>query len=174
MVTFVPNALNMLANSTPTWLPPMTTRLSGSSSSSRMSSVVSTPGRSRPSMGSRADSEPVAMIIFLAAISVLFTLTRRGDASLPMPLCRLTLFALISCSTPDTRVSTTFLLRSIIRGKFALTLPISTPNSSALLASRKISALLTSAFVGIQPWLRHVPPSLSFSIRATSAPRWAA
>ena len=148
--------------------------LSGSACNSRISSVVSTPGRSTPGIGSRADSEPVATIIFLVAISSSFTLTRRGDRMRPVPLQTLILFCFISCSTPDTSWLAILLLRAIIFWKLVLTTGISNPKSSALFASRSTSTLLTSALVGIQPRLRQVPPNLSRSTTATLAPRCAA
>src|SRR5690606_22514047 len=49
-----------------------------------------------------------------------------------------------------------------------------TPNCSDSRVESATSAACSSALVGMQPTCRQVPPSLSFSTRATSIPSWAA
>src|SRR3989304_6072089 len=48
------------------------------------------------------------------------------------------------------------------------------PNSLPRLIRSRTSAFFSKALLGIQPRFRQAPPTLSFSIRATFIPNWAA
>ena len=67
MVTLVPRAENMEANSTPITPPPIIARLLGTFSNLKRSSLVSTPSLSSPGIGIRAGFEPTASIVCFAS-----------------------------------------------------------------------------------------------------------
>ncbi|MPM08547.1 hypothetical protein SDC9_54860 [bioreactor metagenome] len=75
---------------------------------------------------------------------------------------------------PETNVLTTSFFLFIIFSRENFTSPTSIPKLSERLIFSKASILLTSAFVGIHPWFRQVPPSLFSSIMITFFPPWAA
>ena len=54
--------------------------------------------------------------------------------------------------------------------KSTLTVPVWTPYSAARRAVLATMALARSALVGLQPWLRQVPPARSISMIATCFP----
>ena len=67
IVTLVPSAENIEANSTPITPPPIMARLSGTLSNLNRSSLVSTPSLSSPGIGISAGFEPTASIVCLAS-----------------------------------------------------------------------------------------------------------
>ena len=129
-----------------------------------------------PGMGGKAFTEPAAIITASAVIVSLspfgfVTSTVLGDTKTASPSILVILFSLRSPATPDVSVLDISFLRAIICGKstsrpFTLT-PSSSPRSLMSLIS---SALLKRHLVGMQPMLRQVPPSFSFSISVTLAP----
>ena len=67
IVTLVPRAENIEANSTPITPPPIMARLLGTFSKLKSSSLVSTPSLSSPGIGIRAGYEPTASIVCFAS-----------------------------------------------------------------------------------------------------------
>ena len=86
------------------------------------------------------------------------------------------LFFLKRKATPETLASTTASLCAIICGRSSFGLPTLMPKPAKLWpASSKSSEVWRSAFDGMQPTLRQVPPKVaSFSMTATLRPSWAA
>ncbi len=67
MVIWHPAAAQTAASSTPITPPPMITMRSRGRMSESSSSLVTTPGVSRPGMGGRAGTEPAAIRMFSAS-----------------------------------------------------------------------------------------------------------
>ena len=163
-VISAPSALNMLANSQPITPPPMTSRLFGASSSTRMSSEVRSAGWSMSSPGSPAtgagrhheDVELHAAPVDDDRVAV--DPARAADD--------LDLLRLQAASTPPRRRMTMSFLRAIIFGKSNETPSTTRPYSSARRIFRSRSAVARSALVGMHPQFRHVRPGC----RARSPP----
>ncbi len=137
-------------------------------------SSISTPGK-------RATSEPLAMTITLASSAVSLpsaplTITLPGAAMRPSPVTVSILFFLKRKATPLTLAATLSSLCFIIAARSSFGAPKTTPRAPRpCAASSNISEACRSAFEGMQPMLRHVPPSvLRFSTTATFIPSWAA
>ena len=77
---------------------------------------------------------------------------------------------------PLTLAPTTSPFRACMRARSSETAPTLTPCSASLcVASWKCSEDCSSAFDGMQPTFRQVPPSVArFSTQATFMPSWAA
>ena len=130
---------------------------------------------------SGAESEPVAMTIALAATSSrdpssLMTRTLPGAATDPTPRTESILFFLKRKATPETLASTTASLWPIIAFKSSTGVPTPMPKpAKSCPAASNSSEVWRSAFDGMQPTLRQVPPNVgSFSTTATLRPSWAA
>ena len=126
-------------------------------------------------------SEPVAMMIEVrldpcVAPSAPVTTTRPGAAIRPLPLSQSILFLRNRNSTPRVRVVTTLSLRAIIAARSSATSPTLTPcSASSRPASANFSEDCSSAFDGMQPILRQVPPRLPrLSTQAVLSPSCAA
>ena len=130
---------------------------------------------------SRAISEPVAITMFLVStICVLpsppVTSTLPAPRILPLPLMTSILFFFIRNSTPLTLPSMPCCLKFIIAGRSSFGAETLTPIlAKECPASSNISEACSSAFDGMQPTLRQVPPSVAFfSTTATFMPSCAA
>ncbi len=104
------------------------------------------------------------------------TATLPGAAIFPSPLSQVTLFLRNRNSTPLTLAVTTSSLRACIRLRSSFTPSTITPCAAKSCdAAAKFSEDCSSAFDGMQPILRHVPPSVAlFSTHATFMPSCAA
>ena len=129
----------------------------------------------------RATSEPVAMtMFFVSTVCVLpsapFTSILPGAAMRPRPMKASILFFLNRNATPLTLPSTPSSLNFIIAGRSSFGLGTLMPISAKPCpASSNSSEACSSAFDGMQPTLRQVPPKvLSFSTTATFRPSCAA
>ena len=149
-------------------------RLSAPVEETTVFSSISTPGR-------RATSEPVAMTIAFASSvfslpSSPLTMTLPGAAMRPSPVTQSILFFLNRNATPLTLAATVSSLCFIIAARSSFGAPTTTPSGSRPCpASSNISEAWRSAFEGMQPMFRQVPPSvLRFSTTATFMPSWAA
>ena len=130
---------------------------------------------------SRAMSEPVAMTMFLVSTvcalpSLPVTSTLPAPRILPVPLMTSILFFFIRNSTPLTLPSMPCCLKFIIDGRSSFGAETLTPIlAKECAASSNISEACSSAFDGMQPTLRQVPPSVAFfSTTATFMPSCAA
>ena len=130
---------------------------------------------------SRAISEPVAMTMFLVSTvcalpSLPVTSTLPAPRILPLPLMTSILFFFIRNSTPLTLPSMPCCLKFIIDGRSSFGAETLTPIlAKECPASSNISEACSSAFDGMQPTLRQVPPSVAFfSTTATFMPSCAA
>ena len=85
-----------------------------------------------------------------------------------------TFLRLHAASTPERILRTTSSLRAIIRVKSMVGSGTMIPKSAALRILRSRSAPASSDLVGMQPQLRHVPPSSARSMSTVSAPSCAA
>ena len=136
---------------------------------------ISTPGTLR-------GCEPVAMTISFVAWSVCGCSPvdldrRRLPARRAVPLIQSILFLRKRNSTPLVRVVTTLSLRACTCFMSMRTLApsIDSPHSFAFCATLSAWACSSSAFVGMQPQIRQVPPSaFCFSTTATRRPSCAA
>ena len=131
--------------------------------------------------GSGMLSDPVAIRIAPVSTSwppgaPVSSATRPGAAMRALPLSQSTLFLRNRNSTPRVRVPTTLSLRAIIAARSSPTSPTLTPCSArACRASTNFSDDCSSAFDGMQPILRQVPPSVAReSTQAVRMPSWAA
>ena len=137
-------------------------------------SSISTPFRGE-------DSEPVAMTIAFASIVCAspfsgVTVTLPGAAIEPVPMNVSILFFLKRYATPLTLACTTESLWACIAGRSSFGVPTLMPNVSKRWPARSnISEVCSSAFDGMQPTFRQVPPKVGlFSMTATLRPSWAA
>ena len=126
------------------------------------------------------DSEPVAMMMFLAPITSAppspSTVTSPLAEMRPLPLSQSILFFLNRNSMPAVLSLTTLFLLAIMVGRSSSTEPSLMPWPARLcLASSNFSELVSSALDGMQPTLRQVPPSvLRCSTQAVFRPSCAA
>jgi hypothetical protein len=129
-------------------------------------------------MGGMIGEEPVAMIALLK-LSPRSPRSNTIDVALskrPAPSNAVTLFALKSEAMPPVICLTTAAFHSFAAAKFNSGSAVTTPSFSLISrAAWSACAVVTHAFVGIQPTRRHVPPSSdSRSTHATRAPSCAA
>ena len=120
---------------------------------------------------------PVAMIIFsVSMVSILvpiLTDIELGETRRPVPLICLILFFFIKNSMPLLRRSDTSRLRFTLLLKSTLNFSTFIPYLSACFIRLYTSAFFNSAFVGMQPQFKHIPPSLSLSMTQTFWPNCA-
>ena len=175
IVTFVPNALKIEANSQPMTPPPTMRRLAGTRPRSRISLLLRIRLPSNGRKGSATSEEPVAtMILFAATAPMPSTSIEAAPVRRPVPLSTSIRRAFRIFSTPETSSFTT---RDLFAKSPAGSISTGPPEMPRPFPSRTRSsrcAAPCSAFVGMQPQLRHVPPSDSFSMRQTFAPSCAA
>ncbi len=125
-------------------------------------------------------SEPVAITMFLVSTTCDLpsaeTSTLPEPRILPVPLITSILFFFIRNSTPLTLPSMPCCLKFIIAGRSSLGAETLTPIlAKECPASSNISEACSSAFEGMQPTLRQVPPRVAFfSTTATFMPSWLA
>ncbi len=175
-VTSAPRRRQTLPSSRPITPPPTTTRWPGTSSSSSAPVEVTMRSSSTSTPGSGTLSLPVAMTIRLASYNVPPTSTLPAATMRPAPLSQAILFLLNRNSTPLTLAVTTSLLRSCMRSRSSFTPSTTMPWSfHECMVSWKFSLDCSSAFEGMQPMLRQVPPRVArFSTTATFMPSCAA
>ena len=108
--------------------------------------------------------------------SAVFTSTLPGAVMRPLPMKVSTLFFLSRNSTPLTLPSTPWSLNAIIAGSTSLGVVTPMPILEKLWpASSNSSEACSSAFDGMQPMFRQVPPKVArFSTTAVFRPSWAA
>ena len=130
---------------------------------------------------SRAISEPVAITMFLVSTTCVLpsppvTSTLPVPSTLPLPWMTSILFFFIRNSTPLTLPSMPCCLKFIIAGRSSFGAETLMPIlAKECPASSNISEACSSAFDGMQPTLRQVPPSVAFfSTTATFMPSCAA
>jgi len=98
-----------------------------------------------------------------------------ADSKLPTPVSTRTPRCLASPERPRESVLTTASLRARIAGRSRRGSPKWMPASRSSLAESITSAMCRSVFEGMQPTLRHTPPSVEWrSTSATALPRSAA
>ncbi len=179
-VTSAPSRCHTLPSSSPITPPPITTSRPGTRSSSSAPVELTMRFSSISMPGSDTLSLPVAMTTCLARKSLAppspVTATVFGAVIRPAPFSQVTPFFLNRNSTPLVLAATTSFLRACMRARSSVTSPTITPCAAMpSLASWKLSELCSSAFDGMQPILRQVPPSVArFSTQATFSPSWAA
>ena len=180
IVTSLPNLRKMEANSTPTAPLPRITSERGSSCRWIASSLVMMRVRSMSTPGTLRGVEPVATMISLAS-SVCFSPSKTSTLPLPasraVPLIQSILFFLKRNSMPRVRPLTTLSLRvwTWVMSIAGVPAGIVTPHSLAFWMTFSACACSSSAFVGMQPQMRQVPPSaFCFSTTATFIPSCAA
>jgi hypothetical protein len=137
--------------------------------------------------GSSMESEPAAMTTLVPLSSTsppscCLTLTTLPLCRVPKPKNGVTLFALNSIAMPPVNCFTIRSLRSIIAGTSifgSLKLMPCSPNRWPMFQNWREES--SSAFDGMQPMRRHVPPSAGLpslpsaaSMQATFMPSWAA
>ena len=164
-VTSHPKLLKTDANSRPITPAPMMQRLPGRVSRASNPVESSTPGSSVPSTERALGRDPVAIIKLSAVYSSPPTRTVLLPVKTPLPRTRVMPGCDMSVSTSSRSLSTTAHLRSYIFAKSTCT---SSPHT--LLAASIASASWQKAFVGMHPWLRHVPPTSAFSTMVTVSP----
>ena len=161
IVTSVSNRLKIEANSQPMIPPPRMTSLLGTSVCARSPVESTQRGESRPGMGGRTGTEPVAMIALRNVTSsppstaIVFAPVNR-----PAPCTHSTPFALKSEAMPPVICDTTPSFQPATAAKSRVGSPTCTPRrANVSRASWSACALCTQAFVGMQPTRRQVPPS---------------
>ena len=181
-VTSAPSRRHTEPSSSPITPAPTTSSRSGTLSSTS-APVEDTMRFSSISMPlSRATSEPVAMTMALVSSvcvlpSAALTSTLPGAAMRPRPWKLSILFFLSRKATPLTLPSTPSSLNFIMAARSSFGVPTPMPIlPNAWPASSNSSDACSSAFDGMQPTLRQVPPKvLSFSttadLHAQAAPR---
>jgi hypothetical protein len=178
-VILVPSAAKKHANSEPTTPPPSTAMRFGWFESSSASWLVITRSPSSLKSGGTQALAPEATMMW-SAVSSAFPpslsamTTRFGPASLAVPRTISTWRPCSSVLTPPVSCFTTFCLRSSIQPQLTRGSPTSMPNSFARRICSSRCAETIHALVGMQPQLRHVPPSSSFSTTAVLSPSCAA
>ena len=175
IVTSLPKRRKIDANSTPTAPLPRITIDLGISFSPMASSLVMIRFRSISIPGTLRGCDPVATMISRLADSICawpsVTSTRPLPARRPLPLIQSILFFLNRSSMPPVRPLTILSFRACT---CAMSMPIAAwpsvrPQSFHSCATLRACACSRSAFVGIQPQLRQVPPSVG--ARSTTAVR---
>ena len=126
-------------------------------------------------MGRPLGLEPVARTIALSAASVrspssVFTTRVLASLRWPVPAMTSTPRFFSEPCRPFQLVSTIFCLNDRTRSMSTPSKVALTPYSPAVCACSATSAACSSALVGMQPQCRQVPPTLSFSTRATFMP----
>ena len=177
-VTSAPRSDHNEANSRPTAPAPTTIAERGTSPIASAWSLLMTRLPSSSTPGRLLAYDPVATMKCPAS-SVRFpdspvTVSFCAESKAPLPVMVSILFFFIRNWRPLCSWSTIFCLRAIAVGQSSSTPATLTPTSAPLRASWYTSAVWSSALVGMQPWCRQVPPSLSRSTRATLIPSWAA
>jgi len=151
------------------------TKLLGISVNANVPVLSITPGRSAPGIGMRTGSEPTAKIIQSAVSVLLPTCIVWASLTIPRPRYTATPLAFKRPSTPPTNVFTIEPLYCCALAQSTSIPETVMPNlADCSLMALNVELTWISAFVGIQPTLRQVPPTLSASIRETLAPIWAA
>ena len=170
------------ANSAPITPPPITATRSGSVSASLFvlwSDVMTVvPLTSMPGIARGADpahtttARPDRVCV---PPSWPVTATAPSDVSRPQPNTTFTLRRFSSPDRPLCRLPTMPALRLLAAGQSGSGVPPTfTPCSAAWLTVRNTSAACSSAFAGMHPRCRQVPPTFSASTRATDRPADAA
>ncbi len=163
-LTLAPSASYTVAISRPMMPPPMMRSRLGTSARSSAPVESMRRGSSYGKPGMRADCEPAAMMqwsnetVFFPSLPC--TSRVCGDANRAVPSTTVTLRALARPASPLVSLATTpsFQARSLARS--VLGLPNSTPNAPISSASAITRAACSSALDGMQPTLRHTPPSV--------------
>ncbi len=121
-------------------------------------------------------TEPVATITarpstICVSPSAPSTAIRPGPSRRPTPFTTATLRFFSSPDSPFTRPATTAFLRASAASQSKLASPTTTPKSPALRTVVITSAACSQLLAGMQPRNKQVPPTSSFSTRATSRPK---
>ena len=178
-VTSAPSRRQTEPSSSPITPAPTTTRCPGtlSRSSAPVEETIVFSSNSSSTPGMPATSDPVAMTMFFASISLVLpsssaTETLPSPSTVPVPRSTSTLFFFIRKATPSTLDFTVASLCAIIAGRSSFGLPTLTPSfGNVASVSWNISDACSSAFDGMQPMLRQVPPSVGrFSTIAVLRP----
>ncbi len=186
-VTVLPSRAHTLPSSSPITPAPMMPRRAGTSvkSSAPAESTMRTP--SSGATGSGVGREPVARMMCSAdtvttAPSAPVTSTLPSPASRPLPFSHVTPFFLNSPPMPPVNWRTMPSLRATMAAGSIVTSPTVMPWAARPCRARwYCSDDSSSAFDGIQPTLRQVPPSAGLpslptqrSTQAVLSPSWAA
>ena len=117
------------------------------------------------------------MIMFFAVRSIwpfsVWTAIWLGAVAVAVPLKILILLAFTRPTKPLRKPTTMAFFRCWMLGQFGDADGISIPIREACFADNSVWAEAKSAFEGMQPLFRHVPPKWDFSIKATEIPFWA-
>jgi len=145
-------------------MPPPTTSSRFGMSCSISASVESiTRGSSHGKPGSFTGCEPAAMMQFAKRMrfvpSAVTTSSTFAEANLPVPVTVRTLRAFAMPARPPVSWPTTLSLCARSLSRSILASPNDTPYALACFASSITSAACSKAFEGMQPTLRHTPPS---------------
>ncbi len=145
----------------------------GSSSAPVESTIRGSSGSGRPPSFSSTTCEPAAMIalskrttFFSPVLScavpvVISTSTWCGSRNCPTPRTISTLRAFAIPARPPVSLPTTLPFQPRRRSRSNCGAPNTTPCSASAFASSLTAATCSSAFDGMQPTLRHTPPSVA-------------
>ena len=176
-VTSAPRRRQTEPSSSPITPAPMTISRFGTDGSDRapVESTIRPATKSTPGRG--VGSEPVAMMMFLAATTVLdpsaaVTSTWPGATMRPRPFSQSTLFFLNRNSMPLVRAVTLSAFWAIICVRSSSGVPTLMPRpAKSLPAASNSSEACSRALDGIQPTFRQVPPRVSrISTQAAFSP----
>ena len=166
--TWLPNAANRDANSTPITPPPITTSRCGTALTASRPVESTTSGLSfAPGIGGITGTEPVAMITWSAVLWTPSTSTAPGPTRVPWPKTTSTWFRFSVDATPATSLVTTSAFQAWTFAQSKVTFSAVTPNCSLCSAWLYSFAEFSSDLVGMQPTFRQVPPRNSFSTSST-------
>ena len=178
-VVCTPRSVYTEANSAPITPPPITAARSGSLSAVLLVAwsdvMIRSPSTSMPGMA--RGTEPVHRIVARPFSVCPSTETAPSAVSFPSPMITCTLRRLSNPESPPCNCLTMPALRVLAAGQSgSATTPSGsfTPCAPAWFTVRKTSAACSSALAGMQPRCRQVPPTFSFSTRATVRPADAA
>ena len=175
IVTLVPRSVIIDANSQPMAPPPITAAVGGSGCKESSSSEVRTNVPSTSNPGIVLGTEPDAMTTVSPSSSTspdspLDTVTRWPGPRVPRPSYMVTLRRLSSAGQPADELIDHLLLALLghreVHGRLGrVDAELGRPSTA-----RRIAAVSSSSLAGMQPTLRHVPPSRPFSTSAMDSP----
>ncbi len=173
--TFAPMRAYTVANSRPITPPPTISRFFGMRLMRTASSLLTITSPSCGHAFTSIGAEPVAMTIACAVYSSVppsrfFSETEFALVNEASPYANSTLFALNSWFTPPTFAFTTLSAKAATPSRSTSAFGTLRPSAPACSIWREISPTCNSAFVGMQPQLRHTPPTSSRSKQTTLFP----
>ena len=146
--------------------PPTISMRLGATGNSRAPVEVTTRGSSFGMKGSLTASEPAAITAHAKPMVVLppaarSTATWCASVKRPLPVTTVTFLILAIWARPPVSLPTTLFLCATSLARSIAGLANVTPSASKCEASSMTAATCSSAFDGMQPTLRHTPPSVA-------------